>query len=131
MDMKFTTLYRNSRILIIICLLIFLTRCDDNETNNEIEIVPLDVTEGIIAFTSDRDGQREIYFMTANGSNQVRVTNTSTNEQFLRWSPDGSKLAFRKDGGIYFFDIIDVKNIEVSEPSLIIEMGGAKLDWKS
>jgi hypothetical protein len=32
---------------------------------------------GKIAFTSDRDGNREIYVMDADGTNQVRLTNNS------------------------------------------------------
>ena len=61
---------------------------------------------GIIAFTSDRDGQKEIYFMNADGSSQTRITNTMVDEHSPKWSNDGSKLAFRKEGGIYFVNII-------------------------
>lgn len=49
---------------------------------------------GKIAFTSDRDGNREIYVMNADGTNQTRITNNSVNDVQPSWSPDGRKIAF-------------------------------------
>ncbi len=49
---------------------------------------------GKIAFTSDRDGNREIYLMNPDGSNQTRLTNNAIIDDFPTWSPDGKKLAF-------------------------------------
>ncbi len=49
---------------------------------------------GKIAFTSDRDGNREIYVMDADGTNQVRLTNNGILDDHARWSPDGKKIAF-------------------------------------
>lgn len=51
-------------------------------------------TNGKIAFTSDRDGNREIYVMNADGINQVRLTNNSGFDDHPSWSPDGTKIAF-------------------------------------
>ena len=55
---------------------------------------------GKIAFVSDRDGNREIYVMNADGSNQTRVTNNPALDYAPSWSPDGTKIAFysRRDG---------------------------------
>ena len=50
-----------------------------------------------IAFSSDRDGNSEIYTMNADGTNQVRLTNNSVVDQSPIWSPDGSKIAFSSD----------------------------------
>ncbi|MDQ3648932.1 MAG: hypothetical protein M3458_01380 [Acidobacteriota bacterium] len=49
---------------------------------------------GKIAFTSDRDGNREIYVMNNDGTNQVRLTNNAGADDFPAWSPNGSRLAF-------------------------------------
>ena len=58
-------------------------------------------TNGKIIFASDRDGNKEIYVMDADGSNATRLTNNSTREYYPSWSPDGSKIAFvsDRDGG--------------------------------
>ena len=61
-----------------------------------------------IAFTSDRDGNSEIYAMDANGSNQVRLTDNPAYDNEPAWSPDGTRIAFtsNRDGHseIYLMD---------------------------
>ncbi len=52
------------------------------------------MTNGKIAFTSDRDGNQEIYLMNADGSNQVRLTNNPGTDSFPAFSPDGRRIAF-------------------------------------
>jgi TolB protein len=49
---------------------------------------------GKIAFSSDRDGDFEIYFMNWDGTNQVRLTNQSTHDFFPEFSPDGDTVLF-------------------------------------
>lgn len=62
---------------------------------------------GKIAFESSRDGQPEIYVMSADGSGQTRLT-TSSASAHAAWSPDGSQIAFMssRDGNeeIYVMD---------------------------
>jgi Tol biopolymer transport system component len=50
-----------------------------------------------IAFSSNRDGNAEIYVMDPNGSNQTRLTNTPAAESVPSFSPDGSKIVFRSN----------------------------------
>jgi Tol biopolymer transport system component len=51
-----------------------------------------------IAFVSERDGNNEIYVMSADGSNQTRLTLTSSATP--AWSPTGQQIAFvsERDG---------------------------------
>lgn len=52
-------------------------------------------TNGKIAFASDREGNRDIYVMNSDGSEQENLTNTPYIwEEYPVWSPDGSKIAF-------------------------------------
>ncbi len=57
---------------------------------------------GQIAFTSDRDGNNEVYVMNADGSKVTRLTsNPASDGHFgLAWSPDGSRITFNsfRDG---------------------------------
>jgi Tol biopolymer transport system component len=68
-----------------------------------------------IAFSSDRDGDSEIYVMNKDGSNLVQLTNNSGYDGHPRWSPDGSMIAFEtdRDGGDW--DIF-VMNVDGSHP---------------
>jgi Tol biopolymer transport system component len=51
-------------------------------------------TENLIAFTSDRDGNSEIYVMNADGTEQRRLTESEGNDHSPVWSPDGRRIAF-------------------------------------
>jgi Tol biopolymer transport system component len=52
---------------------------------------------GKIAFVSSRDGNSEIYSMNVDGTNQTRLTNSTSYDSNPVWSPDGSKIAFVSD----------------------------------
>ena len=47
-----------------------------------------------ILFTSTRDGNREIYTMNPDGSEQVRLTHHGANDLQAVWSPTGEKILF-------------------------------------
>ena len=47
-----------------------------------------------IAFSSERDGNYEIYVMDADGRNQRRLTNNRLHDRYPSWSPDGTRIAF-------------------------------------
>lgn len=50
-----------------------------------------------IAFSSDRDGNYEIYVMNADGSDPRRLTTSASLDLAPRWSPDGASLAYVSD----------------------------------
>ena len=50
-----------------------------------------------IAFASDRDGNSEIYLMSADGTAQSRLTNNAATDSDPALSPDGSTVAFASD----------------------------------
>ena len=47
-----------------------------------------------IAFVSQRDGNPEIYVMTADGKNQRRLTKNHHGDSSPSWSSDGKRIAF-------------------------------------
>ncbi|MDQ1523137.1 MAG: TolB protein, partial [Pyrinomonadaceae bacterium] len=53
-----------------------------------------------IVFASNRSntggGGGELYVVNADGSNEVRLTNDSTDDSLPTWSPDGQKIAFTR-----------------------------------
>lgn len=52
-----------------------------------------------ILFTSARDGNREVYMMNPDGSEQVRLTKHPGNDLQAVWSPTGEKIIFVSDRG--------------------------------
>ncbi|RKU22510.1 hypothetical protein C6500_03145 [Candidatus Poribacteria bacterium] len=50
-----------------------------------------------ILFTSVRDGNREVYIMNSDGSEQVRLTDHPDNDLNAVWSPTGEQILFTSD----------------------------------
>ena len=50
-----------------------------------------------IAFTSDRDGNPEIYVMNADGSSPLCLANNDAADYYPNWSPDGTQLCFTSE----------------------------------
>jgi Tol biopolymer transport system component len=55
-----------------------------------------------ILFASERDGNSEIYVMSANGRDQRRLTTNPAIDFFPSWSPDGRRIAFSRGQGNEF-----------------------------
>ena len=65
-----------------------------------IDQIPADVMK--IAFTSNRDGNSEIYVMNADGTNPVRLTKNPASDSGPTWSRDGKRIAFTSNPkGVY------------------------------
>jgi TolB protein len=52
-----------------------------------------------LAFTSNRDGNPELYIMNVDGSNLRRLTNHPAIDTTPTWSPTGTQIAFTSDRG--------------------------------
>ncbi|MEK6808571.1 MAG: dockerin type I domain-containing protein [Nanoarchaeota archaeon] len=61
-----------------------------------------------IAFVSERDGNREIYLMEDDGSNQRNVSNNPDFDDVPMWSPDGRFLAFTTLRGKPGISVVDI-----------------------
>ncbi len=61
--------------------------------------------DGLIAFTSNRDGNDEIYVMAKDGSAQTNLTADPARDQDPAWSADGSRIAFASTRAGHHLDI--------------------------
>ncbi len=88
---------------------------------------------GKIAFTSDRDGNREIYVMKPDGTNQTRLTNNPEVDDCPTWSPDGRKIAFvgNNENGfaIYLMNSDGTNRTEITELNDSLFATWGPLSW--
>ena len=50
-----------------------------------------------IVFASARDGNREVYIMNPDGSQQIRLTDNPADDLYPTWSPTGEQILFVSD----------------------------------
>jgi Tol biopolymer transport system component len=58
---------------------------------------------GRITFLSERDGNREIYSMNADGTAQTNLSQSPADEKAHAWSPDGMKIAFLRQNDNHLY----------------------------
>jgi TolB protein len=68
------------------------TQLTDNPSDDSDPAFSPDGTR--LTFSSNRDGNWEIYIMNVDGSNVVRLTNNDSDDAFSTFSPDGSEIVF-------------------------------------
>jgi TolB protein len=52
-----------------------------------------------IVYMSNRDNTWQIYSISANGKDEKRLTNSTSNDTWPAWSPDGGSIVFQSDRG--------------------------------
>jgi TolB protein len=57
-----------------------------------------------IVFFTDREGRNQIYLMDPDGGHQRNISNSQSDDLGAAWSPDGTRLAFRRNGDIWVMD---------------------------
>jgi Tol biopolymer transport system component len=71
---------------------------------------------GRIAFTSDRDGDYEIWLMLSNGTGLTMLTNNPARDRDPAWSPDGGRIAFVSDrDGVDHIYVMDANGSNVAQ----------------
>ena len=78
--------------------LVQLTTGNFNDTNPDVSI-----TGTQIVFLSDRDAPADIFVMNADGTNVKQLANSGSVDT-PSWSPDGSRIAFSRDGDMWAMD---------------------------
>ncbi len=72
-----------------------------------------------IAFVSERDGNVDIYAVNADGSSLTRLTNDPEADFYPAWSPDGTRIAFRRN-----LNHIMVMDADGSNVTLLAQLDG-------
>jgi TolB protein len=85
----------------------------------------------MIVFDSDRDGNREVYIMGPDGSDQTNLTNEPADDRNPAWDPQGTRIAFvsnretEEGPGQYIF----VMNADGSEVRQLTSNGADSPNW--
>ncbi len=80
-----------------------------------------------IAFSSDRDGDSEIYVMRADGTDLRQLTDNTSIDSKPSWSPDGAKIAF--DSGWGYGRDIFVMDADGANQELLVDVEGGWPAW--
>jgi TolB protein len=90
--------------------------CKTGARNAEKELD--DQPSGMLSFLTTRDGNFEIYSMSADGTNAINLTNNQALDFWSSWSPDGKQILFytNRDGNneIYRMDADGKNQVNIS-----------------
>jgi Tol biopolymer transport system component len=100
-------------------------RLTDDEGDDMLPALSPDGTQ--IAFSSDRDGDLEIYVMDADGSNVRQLTDNTLIDSKPTWSQDGTKIGF--DSGVGYNRSIYIMDADGSNTELVIDGQGGWPAW--
>src|SRR5260221_1317060 len=78
----------------LVCVVLSCDRGQSPVAPSEVAGPATTSAQGKIAFTSNRDGNNEVYVMNADGTGVTRLTNDPAIDQDPAWSPDGSRITF-------------------------------------
>lgn len=84
---------------------------DDPDASNDERNASADVVasllSGTVVFTSDRDGSSDLYVKDLSSGVITQLTNADVDEFTPEWSPDGARIAFRRESATFLnqFDI--------------------------
>ncbi|MDE0232327.1 MAG: S-layer homology domain-containing protein [bacterium] len=96
--------------------------------------------DGVIVFTSHRDGWNQIEAIDADGANHRPITYTASRDASASWSPDGSQIAFQsdRDGDFEIFAVgVDgtqlrqITNNEVDDWAPVWSPDGSRIAYMS
>lgn len=65
---------------------------------------PRAIANGPIAYDTNRGSSWDIYSMAPDGTGQVQLTSSGTNDELPAWSPDGLKIAYDDRADIWVMD---------------------------
>ena len=77
-----------------------------------------------IAFSSNMDGDSEIYTVNPDGTDLQQLTTNSVSDRSPAWSPDGTQIAYAHDSNLYIMNADGSNNTQISD---IVVTGS--LDW--
>jgi Tol biopolymer transport system component len=81
-----------------------------------------------LVFTSDRDGNAEIYTQPGDNTQQVNLTNNPATDACPVISPDGTKIAFTSNRGGH--SNIYVMNVDGTNVQAVLQLGGKSSDTR-
>jgi TolB protein len=108
---------RSKLLLITAWILVCAGACKNKSEKQTVKQDP-DSPEGVISFLTTRDGNFEVYSMTADGKNLKNLSNNPAEDYWSSWSPDGKFLLFysNRDGNkeIYRMNADGTNQINIS-----------------